>query len=79
MAMASLGAGQGDESFLPCGKHGLCLRARIVRLGACRRAAAGERGRWLSWSSQRASLGGNLPALAQGVPGHYDSYLVLSP
>lgn len=32
MAMASLGAGEGDESFLPCGKHGSCLCARIVML-----------------------------------------------
>lgn len=69
MAMASLGAGEGDESFLPCGKHGSCLCARIVMFCACRRAAAGEWGRWLSWSSQRASLGRNLPTLAQGVSG----------
>lgn len=56
--MASLGAGLGAESFPLCGECGscLCADARIATLCACRRAAAGERGRWLSWSSQTGAL-----------------------
>lgn len=58
MAIASLGAGQGDESFPLCGECGscLCADARIAMLRACRRAAAREWGRWLSWSSRTGGL-----------------------
>lgn len=75
--MASLGAGQGDDSFLPCGKRGscLCANARIAMHRECRRAAAREWGRWLSWSSQTESC--LEKEFAHTGPGYFSSTLLL--
>jgi len=81
--MASLGAVQEMRALPPCSKRGscLCVDARIATLRACRRAAAGERGRSLSWSSQTGGscLRKSPHALAQGVSVQHGSCLVLSP
>lgn len=76
--MARLGAGQGDQSFPPCGEHGWCLRAgaRIaVPVGGCGR----ELGRCFSCSSQPAGLPRSLKHQGQGGSVQCDPCPLLAP